>query len=659
LKNCFSTITVLFIFFVNTYGQQSDFSKMLSDVKTASYYDSTNLFKLGYKTISLAKKQNRNDVMANVYIYFGNYYYYIANISKAKEFYEKAKTLSNTKPYSPAYQLASLRTLFIDIEQRGNYNDTIIIANQIKIAQTNNDSILFLEGLNTLGILTEATTNYESSLRYYFKGLHYADSLNFNQYIGVFKNNIGLIRLNQQKTLEALEDFKAAYNYSAQSGNKRLAVHAAINWCLVLIQEKKFNEADSIFQSVLDYLSIQGNPLELASVYVNMGNINNALNYHQKAIQNYDKAIAVLSTHNFNSALIKAYAGKAFTLIKIKKYADAEDCIIKIESIIKHRYNLENRATLYQVKYNLLFTQNKINEAHAAYLVLTQVNDSISSINNSKQLNELYLQYKVKDHEIELKKSKIDNLELSQKFEKEKYYLNLSLSIAVIIILSVLLGSFIYISNLKRSKQEERSKILIKGIDEERTRIARDLHDDLGPALSLIKNYLSLLKSPKNEETIKDIQTKVDTAMNLTRNISKRIFPTILEKVGLERSLADLLEQTQTISNIICSFEFNPEFEKLSLEQKTHLFRISSECINNTLKHAQATALKIELTKNDKNYLFIYRDNGIGINEKMSHGVGLSSINQRANILGGSLKITNGEARGSIITIKFKSDNKL
>ncbi|MCC7050484.1 MAG: sensor histidine kinase, partial [Bacteroidia bacterium] len=205
----------------------------------------------------------------------------------------------------------------------------------------------------------------------------------------------------------------------------------------------------------------------------------------------------------------------------------------------------------------------------------------------------------------------------------------------------------------------ERSKILIKGIDEERTRIARDLHDDLGPALSLIKNYLSLLKSPKNEETIKDIQTKVDTAMNLTRNISKRIFPTILEKVGLERSLADLLEQTQTISNIICSFEFNPEFEKLSLEQKTHLFRISSECINNTLKHAQATALKIELTKNDKNYLFIYRDNGIGINEKMSHGVGLSSINQRANILGGSLKITNGEARGSIITIKFKSDNKL
>ena len=141
-----------------------------------------------------------------------------------------------------------------------------------------------------------------------------------------------------------------------------------------------------------------------------------------------------------------------------------------------------------------------------------------------------------------------------------------------------------------------------------------------------------------------------------TREISKKLFPSNIEKIGFIRSIALMMETIQSSSQFVCSFDIPETIETLSLEQKTHLFRIVQECTNNTIKHSGASGLKIEITEKNKEYQLIYQDNGKGIKTKKSaSGIGLRSLSERAKLLNGNIFILDEKnAKGFKLIIKFK-----
>jgi signal transduction histidine kinase len=120
--------------------------------------------------------------------------------------------------------------------------------------------------------------------------------------------------------------------------------------------------------------------------------------------------------------------------------------------------------------------------------------------------------------------------------------------------------------------------------------------------------------------------------------------------IGLNATLKQLINTTEKNTGVICSFESIEEIEILDMEIKTNIYRIFQECINNTLKHANATALRIDIVQEANKFIFSYRDNGVGMSKSDMTGMGLLNMKERAKIIKGNLTIeSNIDQKGTLI----------
>jgi len=109
--------------------------------------------------------------------------------------------------------------------------------------------------------------------------------------------------------------------------------------------------------------------------------------------------------------------------------------------------------------------------------------------------------------------------------------------------------------------------------------------------------------------------------------------------MGLERSIVSLLERTQSNTGIVCSISVKKDVEAIDNEVKTQVYRIIQECINNTIKHANATALKVSLSQHSDTITMTYQDNGRGMSdEKKNSGIGMLTIKERAAAIKGKIQ---------------------
>ena len=179
-----------------------------------------------------------------------------------------------------------------------------------------------------------------------------------------------------------------------------------------------------------------------------------------------------------------------------------------------------------------------------------------------------------------------------------------------------------------------------------------DLHDDIGQSLSMIKSKITFSKGNQDD---KSLETELSRVIEQTREISKNLYPSYLEKIGLVRSIARLMENIQSSTKIECSFDVTDNVEELSLQTKTHIYRILQECTNNTIKHAKASALKISIVEKNNEFVLVYQDNGVGISSKQKDGLGLLSIRERAKIINGSVNFEDKTNKSFKLTLKFST----
>jgi signal transduction histidine kinase len=200
--------------------------------------------------------------------------------------------------------------------------------------------------------------------------------------------------------------------------------------------------------------------------------------------------------------------------------------------------------------------------------------------------------------------------------------------------------------------EEEQQKILlnasIRWREEERQRIAADLHDDAGPLLATARLYLNenLFKQDINTQlqSIYNAKQIIDDTIQLIRNISHSLMPPTLKNFGLESAINDLFQKISGTGSINASCRFHDYRQRLRPEQELLIFRVVQELVNNILKHSNSSF--IHLTQNyneDKFYLRLHHD-GRGITQqdfekmnKSSLGLGLKNIQSRMKVLHGSI----------------------
>jgi len=196
------------------------------------------------------------------------------------------------------------------------------------------------------------------------------------------------------------------------------------------------------------------------------------------------------------------------------------------------------------------------------------------------------------------------------------------------------------------------SSNLIATQDDERRRIARELHDSLGQELSAAKmmsdKIIMLNRSAETVSEATEISNLIDHAIQQVRSISYLLHPPLLDEIGLQSALQFYLEGFTKRSGIEVVLDMQPDnFPRLSSEMETAIFRIVQEAVTNVFRHSGAREAWVSLTKSDAQVVGKVRDNGKGIADGVMQGrpdrvgVGIGGMRQRVKEFGGDLRIGN------------------
>ncbi|MUP15008.1 PAS domain S-box protein [Ancylomarina sp. M3P] len=222
-------------------------------------------------------------------------------------------------------------------------------------------------------------------------------------------------------------------------------------------------------------------------------------------------------------------------------------------------------------------------------------------------------------------------------------------------------------------RQETERKVLnavIETEENERRRFAKDLHDSIGPLLSSINLYLSALKqtdeAEKKQSIIKVSREAVNEALVSIKEISNNLSPHILSDFGLEKAINSFTQKLQVSERINISFHAENLNERLNEQVEVVIYRVVTELIHNTIKHAKAENIEINLSREKDELKLIYIDDGIGFDTRKlesdkTNGMGLYNILSRVRSLNGTHKIKSNLVNGgmmAVLSVKLESGAK-
>ena len=214
----------------------------------------------------------------------------------------------------------------------------------------------------------------------------------------------------------------------------------------------------------------------------------------------------------------------------------------------------------------------------------------------------------------------------------------------------------------RTERESEVLSAIIKTEENERSRFAKELHDGLGPLLSSIKMSVSAIKKQmdgKNDGSIiENTEKLIDESIFTIKEISNNISPHILNNFGLYKALQSFITKIQVSNNIDIMLNSNIGQKRFNYNVEVVFYRIICELITNTLKHASARRITIDLFETDNELILEYIDDGKGFSpekaEQTGTGMGLSNMRSRVNSLNGRYEAKSKKGMGVCFNISVK-----
>ncbi len=210
---------------------------------------------------------------------------------------------------------------------------------------------------------------------------------------------------------------------------------------------------------------------------------------------------------------------------------------------------------------------------------------------------------------------------------------------------------------LKNNHQQDLLLSIITAQEDEKKRIAANLHDELGATLSLSRMRMVQLEAElygEHQEALQNIRTMTEAAIDTMRRISHELLPYQLEMFGIIKTIQDVSQKMEDVKDIRIDFATRDEHQRWPATIELGLYRVCMELMNNTLKHAHAKHIHIQLDQFEDILTLTYRDDGIGIPEmESSHGIGFKNMQARVNTLRGTLTIQNDATSGMVAHVQI------
>jgi two-component system, NarL family, sensor kinase len=398
--------------------------------------------------------------------------------------------------------------------------------------------------------------------------------------------------------------------------------------------------------------------------FLGLYHTNKTLQY-DSAILYYNQALASFDSINvqFDKAVVLQNIGNAY--LKKKDYSNA----IKFS---KQATELSKRLQFDQVQtlslMDLVEAEENIGNIPESFKYLKQyvsMNDSIQNRNNQKKVYDLEAKYLAQKKELDMLSQ--------QKIIKQKNILNYLLASGVLLLLGIITSLYFnyrskqklqlqQIIKLETQQQLTATEAVLKGEEQERTRLAKDLHDGLGGMLSGIKYSFNTMKgnmimTANNAQAFERSMDMLDSSIKEMRRVAHNMMPEALVKFGLDTALKDFCNEIQQSGALHISYQ-SIGLQNMVIDQTISItiYRIVQELLNNTMKHAVAKNAIVQITKSDNQLSVTVEDDGKGFDTTIinnSTGMGWSNITNRVEFLKGKLDIDSQTGKGTSIHIEI------
>jgi two-component system, NarL family, sensor kinase len=460
----------------------------------------------------------------------------------------------------------------------------------------------------------------------------------------------------------------------------------AIQFCQDGIRKAKGCEADSAYWLCIRYLGGMyfGHDPDSATYYLKLAyELKKNSNWH-RLISSTCGMIANNYTENFkdtaqsliwyersmhhallspdSAALGYAYLRYAAFLGNAGNCAEAIPMMQESYAIFKRMNDTE--GMMFSLK-SLAQTYNTCNVKDSVFNVMYRILDLQDTIYKNETARKTAEYRTIYETEKKEKENVIKDAQIQQQKEQRK---NIIITFIVLLILAILIFATIYYRNQLKLKTENQRKLaeeqllrlknVVEAEEKERTRIARELHDGVGHLISAAKMHVESIQQDDalEQELILNAVKILDDAAIETRNISHNLMPSSLAELGLVAAIRELCRRINKAGSIQLVFEQTPGFADPDIAKATAMYRILQEVLNNMIKHAKASEIKIILSQTNQQIDLFISDNGIGFdvnNIHRSSGIGWSNIFARAEVINGKIEITSAPQQGTQVKLSL------
>lgn len=548
------------------------------------------------------------------------------NYDSALYYYKKSNNYS-IKVKNHRGQAASYTNLGNAYQFKGDYTRaTKHYLLGIKIFETLKDSAAISQSYQNLSAVYDNINNDKLELLYLKKAVQYSDKSKTEQ-LGLLYGDVGLTLLSQNKNKEALVYFKKTEQLTKIDNSKGLLFFTKRNFGEYYKNTKEYSKAIPYYEAAL----------LISKSYKDA---------FQKIDLLYTLSGLYLENKNYNKSL-----NYSFQSLKLAKKFNTKEFLFRTQKRISKIY--------------YLLGQHK--KGYDYLLISFNLKDALLNENFVKQISLLQTQFEtekkdksIAEQQVKLKKQELDLIK-SQK-EREMYFI---ISLGLVL---VSFGIWYFFRQRQRIKnkeiitlqqQQEIAKLeaLIDGEENERRRIAQELHDGLNGDLSAIKYRLSTLEesglSAIDAENLIKVIDMIDESCAQVRSISHNLMPTSILEYGLIETIREYCIKINTSDTFKIDFQFFGNYIALSKKIETVIYRIIQELVTNILKHSKATEAMIQVNYREDELFITVEDNGIGFNKNaVSTGLGLKNIKTRIDFLDAQLDVESSSV-GTSYTISI------
>lgn len=572
------------------------------------------------------------------------------------ENYAQDKSISATDFNNLKSVADSVRFEGHKLSDNGNNRSAILkYQESYKLFASIRDSLGMSKCLNNLGYTYALIGNDIESLNSFYEAIEI--NILINNLDGLASNYINLASHYKKQ-----ENFILALQYYHKSKNILRIVKNESKYSMVLIgianilSNNRFlkNDYDSaiyFYQKAVNIYSNQNDSLRLAGVYNNIGVLFENTNNYDSAIFYYQKAIIMKEKIRDLRGQIILNLNIGYNFMKQGNYGIALTYLNQGSKIALELDDKENYLHLLTNIIKCKIRLGYLEEADQLFAEYTILSDSIKNKERAKNLKELEVFYETEKTGRELE----DQIKQTKaKTKLSNTFLAITLVIALLLVLTILFfKQHQYFQKKLKAKELERLKhqSLLQGQEDERNRIAKDLHDRMGARLSAIK---LMTLTPKQSKT--SITEMLDVAIDETREISHNLSTDMVTRFGLVSAINDVVIAINKSHIIEGKFiTTNLEARLPRLVEKT-LYHIILELVNNTIKHAAASTFFIQVAKYENDIDLLYEDDGKGfdLGKASLNGMGLKNLQTRAESINGTLLIDTSPGNGMHVAVNVK-----